>query len=114
MELLGNLDIYIRFIAAFAIVMGLIAVAVWAAKYLGFATTLRNRGANQRRLFVSESIAIDTKRRLLLVNLDDREHLICVGGPNDFTVKNDISPAIRFNEDKIVELEAKLSEVKND
>lgn len=45
----------------------------------------------ERRLGVVESVSIDTKRRLVLVRRDDREHLILTGGPTDLVIETGIA-----------------------
>lgn len=39
-----------------------------------------------------EARAIDSRRRLVLVRRDDREHLLLIGGANDVVVETGIAP----------------------
>ena len=75
---------YLRFVLAFALVMGLIVLCAYLARRLGFGGkigSLRNR-----RLQIVETTAIDAKNRLVLVRRDSVEHLLatqrrrCRGG----------------------------------
>ncbi len=75
----------------FAIVVILAALAIFA----GVAWMIRNQRnmlqignarSQRRRLEVVESVAVDAKRRLVLVRLDDDEHLILTGGPADLVI----------------------------
>lgn len=45
-----------------------------------------------KRLGVVEEIAIDGKRRLLLLRRDDIEHLVLTGGPVDLLIEAGIAP----------------------
>jgi hypothetical protein len=56
---------------------------------------MRRFGPNMRlgrpgRLGVVETIAIDSRRRLLLVRRDDVEHLLLIGGTADLVVESGI------------------------
>jgi len=94
MDHLTNVDIYLRFFVAFGLIIMLIGMAAWLARFLGFSTPMRMRGQKQRRLSVVDAIALDTKRRLILISRDDVEHLICVGGTTDFIVEHNVKTAI--------------------
>src|SRR5260221_8754942 len=97
-----NVDIYLRFIVAFVLVLLLIGLAVWLARLLGFNTFLKLKGNKERRLTVVEVITLDSKRRLVLVTRDDIEHLICIGGSNDFVIEACIRPSLpSINQDLI-------------
>ncbi|MBM3565761.1 MAG: FliO/MopB family protein [Alphaproteobacteria bacterium] len=61
----------------------------WAARRFGLAPTARLPG-QPRRLKVVEGIALDSRRRLILVRRDNVEHLLLTGGPNDLTVETGI------------------------
>jgi flagellar protein FliO/FliZ len=67
---------YLRFLAALAFVLGLIALLAWAARRwrLGAASP----GA-ARRLAVVEVLPLDPRRKLVLVRCDRREHLLLLG-----------------------------------
>lgn len=94
MENLTNVDIYLRFFVAFGLIIMLIGLTAWLARFLGFNTPLSLRGQKQRRLSVVDAIALDAKRRLILISRDDVEHLICVGGNTDFMVEHNVKTAI--------------------
>lgn len=67
---------YLRFLAALAVVVGLIAGAAWAARRFGLAPRVSGQGSG--RLGVVAVQSIDTRRKLVLVRRDDREHLIVI------------------------------------
>ena len=83
-----DLDAALRFIAAFALVIGLIALMAYAAKrWRGFGN--RGPGGGGRRLQVVEALGIDAKRRLVLIRADGREHLLMVGGETDLVISTE-------------------------
>ncbi|MBM3573386.1 MAG: flagellar biosynthetic protein FliO, partial [Alphaproteobacteria bacterium] len=61
---------YLRFVAALIFVLALIGLMAWAARRFGFG--LRPRvGSGPRRLALVEVMALDAKRRLVLVRRDN-------------------------------------------
>lgn len=78
---------YLRFMLALVFVLGLIFVLTWAARRAGLGTPLAGRTFGRKRMALVESMAIDAKRRLILVRRDDREILLLVGGGSDVVVE---------------------------
>ncbi len=62
--------------------LGLVLGLIWAAQALA-RLRLRRPTDTARRLRLSETIALDTKRRLHLIACDGKSLLIETGGPND-------------------------------
>ena len=85
----------VKFVIAFAIVLGLIALAAWVARRVGGGrlgtTTARGR---QPRLAVIDAAAVDSRRRLVLIRRDNVEHLVMIGGPTDVVVEQNIMRAV--------------------
>jgi flagellar protein FliO/FliZ len=80
----------LKFILAFLLVLGLIALCTWALRRFGLGGAIRPvRG---RRLAVIESLALDPRHRLVLVRRDDREHLILIGA-SETVVESGITPS---------------------
>src|SRR5690349_22230715 len=84
-----DISVYIRFILALAGVLALIAIAAFILKRVGWGGMRTPRSA-QKRLGISAAIALDGRRRLVLVRRDDVEHLLLVGGPADLVVETGI------------------------
>jgi flagellar biogenesis protein FliO len=80
-----------RFVGALVLVLGLIALAGFVARRLGLGGAGPTRGGRARRLSVTESIALDPKRRLVLVRLDRLEHLLLLGPAGDLLVERSIA-----------------------
>lgn len=68
-------------LAALAGVLALIALLAWAARRLGLGAGGARTGG--RRLALVEVLALDPRRRLLLVRCDGREALLLTGGGQD-------------------------------
>ena len=90
---------YIKFLAALVFVLGLIGGIALVAKRLG----LGNRGPVKRgrgkRLSIIETIALDAKRRVVLIGRDDKEHLLLIGASSEQVIESDIPPDDRVDED---------------
>ncbi|HZP21143.1 MAG TPA: flagellar biosynthetic protein FliO [Bauldia sp.] len=79
-----------QFIITLAVVLALVAVVVWLVRRYaagGLGTTVRGR---LPRLAVIDALAVDNRRRLVLVRRDNVEHLLLIGGPADVVVESGI------------------------
>lgn len=76
---------YLRFAIALALVLALIAGAAWIVRRLGL-VGIAPAARGGRRLSLVESLAVDTKRRLVLVKHDQDEHLILLGPTGDIQI----------------------------
>jgi flagellar protein FliO/FliZ len=70
-----------RALAALIATLALIGLAGYAARRFGLITGAPARGP--RRLQVVESLMLDPRRRLVIVRMDDREHLILLSAGGD-------------------------------
>ncbi|MBE1237055.1 flagellar biosynthetic protein FliO [Phaeovibrio sulfidiphilus] len=81
---------YFHYMAALVFVLGAMLALAWVLKRFvsGDASfrPLMRRGA-KRRLRVEESLALDARRRVLLVRRDDVLHLVLIGGGNDILLE---------------------------
>lgn len=80
---------YSQFILSLLFVLGLIGVAAFLARRFGLAQTTRP-ASGRRRLAAVETLALDGKRRLLLVRRDDVEHLVILGPSTETVVERNI------------------------
>lgn len=76
-------DQYLKFVIALIFVLALLYGVVWVLKRMGVGQG--NVSPTKRRLKILEIRPIDHKRRLVLIQRDDAEHLLLVGS-NDQTV----------------------------
>lgn len=75
---------------ALAFVLCLIWLAALGLKRYGERGGLFPRAA--RRLQLVETLPLDTKRRLVLVRRDDREHMLLIGGATDVIIESTQAP----------------------
>ena len=86
-----DLTSYLKFAVALVFVLALIGVLATLARRLGLAPrVIANRG--KRRLAIVEVLAIDARRRLVLVRRDAVEHLVLLGAAHDTVIEADIAP----------------------
>lgn len=76
---------YLRFVAAFGFIIGLILVCAWGARRMGLTPQI-GATENNKRLAVIETLNLDTKRKLMLIRRDGKEHLLLLGD-NDITIE---------------------------
>lgn len=79
-----------QFIITLIVVFALIAVVYWLVRrFTGgrFGSIARGRVP---RLAIIDAMAIDNRRRLVLVRRDNAEHLILIGGPSDVLIEGPI------------------------
>ncbi|MBI1214323.1 MAG: hypothetical protein GC185_00725 [Alphaproteobacteria bacterium] len=71
---------------AFAFVIALMYLLAWALRKMGVAGQNMMPGA-KRRMKIVEFLALDHRRRLVLVRLDEKEHLIVLGPQGETVVQ---------------------------
>ncbi len=81
---------YMRFALALIFVLALIGVLVAVARRFGFGYASPSKKGHNRRLSIVEIMPIDTKRRLVLVRRDKREHLILLGQTSETLIEDAI------------------------
>ncbi|MEM8771637.1 MAG: flagellar biosynthetic protein FliO [Pseudomonadota bacterium] len=70
-------------------VIGMIGVGAVIFRKAGLMKTLSARQAS-RRLELIESLAIDNRRRIVLLRCDNREHLVMLGAQSESVIANNI------------------------
>lgn len=87
---------YLQFVAALALVLGLIGGLAWLVRRSGVAGSLMPTSVKKgtsRRLGVVEVLPLDPRRKLVLVRCDEREHLLLLNqGPAPDLVIGDAAP----------------------
>ena len=76
-----------RFVIAFVIVLALIALSAWLfRRFSGHAGIQPWGKGHDHRIEILDAMAVDPRRRLLLVRCDEDEHLLLVGGGTDVVI----------------------------
>jgi len=79
---------YLRFFAAFIFVIALMGGLWLVLKRLGLSGPVI--APEKRRLKVIESLPIDSRRRAVLIQRDDRQHLVILGPTGETLVETNI------------------------
>lgn len=104
----------LRILFGLVTVIGMIGLAALAARKLGLASA-SGGFVRKRRLSVTETLALDARRRVAIIKCDDAEHLIILGANGETVVERNLDgapdtdvdePAI---ENPFAELQKKLS-----
>lgn len=81
---------YLRFFLALIFVLSLIGLLAWMGRRLGAFPGIPKRQQGQRRLSTIESLALDGRRRMILVRRDNVEHLILLGATSETVIETGI------------------------
>lgn len=88
---------YMRFFFALMFVVGLIGGVALLAKRFGLAPGAATGGrATKKRLEIVESLNLDTKRRMVIVRRDDREHLVLLGVDGETLVETSFDRPVQL------------------
>ena len=71
---------YARAVFALIATLALIVGAAYAARRFGM---LQPGGPGVKRMRITETLLIDTRRRMVIVRVDDREHVLLLGPVGD-------------------------------
>ena len=91
---------YIKAILALIFVIGLIGLISALMKKYFLERQFPNFTKRKRRLSVEETIAIDAKRRLVIIKRDDVRHLLLLGSNSETVVEHNIPAPQIINEDE--------------
>lgn len=80
-----------RLIAALAFVVALMGGLALILKKLGYAN-IHAKAKNARRLKIIETLPLDARRRLALIQRDDVQHLVILGGTHETVIETGIKP----------------------
>lgn len=81
---------YLRFFLALVFVLSLIGLLAWMGRRLGAFPGIPKRQQGQRRLSTIESVALDGRRRMVLIRRDNVEHLVLLGATTETVVETGI------------------------
>lgn len=80
-------DTYLRFLLALVFVLGLIGLFAWAARRFSQSGRLwQMRPGQAQRLRLVESLPLDPRRRVVLLRMDDTEHLVLLGASTELVL----------------------------
>ncbi len=79
-----------RLVAALAFVLALMAGLGLLIKKLGLSGSAAISGAGKKRLKIIESLPLDARRRLVIVQCDAKQHLIIIGANSETVIDSDL------------------------
>lgn len=82
---------FVQLLASLILVLGLMGALALAMKKLGLGGHITTTNT-KKRLKVIESIPLDGRRRLLLIQRDDIQHLVILGINSETVVETAIQP----------------------
>lgn len=82
----------VRVFAAMAFVVALMGGLAFVMKKLGLSDNPSSPSPKKRRLQIAESLALDSRRRLVLVQRDEKQHLVILGPNSETVIEHDIDP----------------------
>lgn len=85
-----DLDLFLRFSLALAIVLALIAGVAWVARHYMSSGRMGGLGTRRRRLAIIEALPVDGRSRLVLFRRDDTEHLVLLGPSGALAVETPV------------------------
>ena len=81
-----DLNTYVTFAIALLAVVALIYLVAWVMGRIGVVHRMAGKPGKQRRLRVKESLALDAKRRAVILDCDGREHLVVLGANSELSL----------------------------
>ena len=88
----GEFPALLKMILALVFVLGLMGLLAFALKKLGLAGPVPVAG-KKARLKLIETMALDQRRRLAIIQRDDVQHLVILGPNSETVVETNIPPA---------------------
>lgn len=88
----GEFPALIKMILALVFVLGLMGLLALVLKKLGLAGQMPSAGSKSR-LKIVESIPVDARRRIAIIQRDDVQHLVIFGPNGETVVETNIPPA---------------------
>ncbi len=89
---------FIRMLAALVFVLGLMGALALALKKMGLSGVIeRHTPGAKKRLRIVEALPIDGRRRIVLLQRDDTQHLVILGASGETVIETGIKP--RDNDD---------------
>ncbi len=96
--LTGDMPQLLKLLIALATVLALMGGLAFIMKKLGLAAERNIKSGKKRRLSIVESVPLDARRRLVILQCDKKQHLVILG-PNSETVLDGNLETVDCSED---------------
>ena len=87
---MSDLPEIVRLLLALAVVIALMGGLALLLKKLGLGAAEAKNKTGQKRLRLLESLPLDTRRRVVIIECDGKEHLVLLGVNDDTVIEADI------------------------
>jgi flagellar protein FliO/FliZ len=88
---------FLRLLAALGFVLALMGLLAFILKKIGIGGISAVPGT-KKRLKIIEAMPLDARRRLVLIQRDNKQHLVILGANSETVVETDIEPIASTNE----------------
>lgn len=82
----------VQLFMALALVVALMGGLAYVLKRLGLGSVAPNVAKAKKRLRIVESQPLDARRRLVILQCDNKQHLVILGANNETVIQTDIRP----------------------
>jgi flagellar protein FliO/FliZ len=89
MEIISLQQLF-QLVLALALVVALMGGLAYLLKKLGLGTVSPTVARSKKRLKIVESQALDARRRLVILQCDDKQHLVILGQNGETVIQRDI------------------------
>ena len=89
---MSELPEIIRLLLALAFVIALMGGLALVLKRLGLGIAEAKNTTGQKRLHLLESLPLDTRRRVVIIECDEKQHLVLLGVNDDTVIDINIKP----------------------
>jgi flagellar protein FliO/FliZ len=87
MEFIDELSVPVKFLIAFVVALAMLGIG-------GYLMRRFRPTRTEPRLAVIDAASVDGRRRLVLVQRDNVEHLLLIGGPTDVVIEGNIDRTV--------------------
>lgn len=94
MDIFENMPDLLRMIVTLAVVVALMGGLAMLLKRLGLSGALPTQ-AGSKRLQVVERLTLDTRRQLVLLKRDNKEHLVILSAQGETVLESDIKAPVK-------------------
>jgi flagellar protein FliO/FliZ len=84
---------WLRFLLATTTVIGLMGLLAWGLKFTAARGWIAAKPLSSHRLKIIESLPLDARRRLVIIQCDRAQHLLLLGLNDDRVIASNLPPA---------------------
>ncbi len=82
---------FIKYFSAFIVVIGSILAGSWVLRRLNLSRLIEGASGKKRRMRIAEVLPLDTRNKLVMVRIDEQDHIILLTQNGGNIISNQIS-----------------------